>query len=105
MTGLVGTGLVLLELTNAGELDATNGPFTFTIPVPSGFPYNVMVGTQPTNPNQVCSVTNGSGTIGDADITNVAVDCVTLPTNGALDPSFGSGGQVTSPGAGASGLA
>ena len=103
VTGLVGTGLVLR---NAGlDLSPGNGAFTFPQPLPSGIPYSVTVVTQPMNPNQVCSVTNGSGTISDADVTNVAVDCVTSPTNGALDPGFGSGGKVTGLLAGASAMA
>lgn len=40
-------------------------------------------------------MTNGSGTVIDGNITNVAVDCVTPAGNGALDAGFGSGGKVT----------
>ena len=32
--------------------------------------------TQPTNPVQVCTVANASGTIEDANVTNVEVHCV-----------------------------
>ena len=52
-------------------------PFTFTFPrLVSGNPYEVRVKTQPTNPVQVCTVTNASGTIEDANVTNVEVLCV-----------------------------
>jgi uncharacterized delta-60 repeat protein len=65
--------------------------------LPVGFTYNVSVGTQPGNPSQICTVTNGTGTMANANITNVAVDCVTPPANGALDPGFGSAGKVNTP--------
>ena len=42
----------------------------------SGNPYQVRVKTQPTNPVQVCTITNASGTIEDANVTNVEVRCV-----------------------------
>jgi hypothetical protein len=84
VTGLVGAGLVL-ELAAEGPpgTPATttlrrsgNGPFTFTFPrLVSGNPYEVRVKTQPTNPVQVCTVANASGTIEDANVTNVEVRC------------------------------
>ena len=40
-----------------------------------GLPYDVKVATQPSNPDQVCTVTHGAGTVGRADVTDVAVDC------------------------------
>ncbi len=57
-------------------------------------PYLVRVKTQPVNPNQVCVVTRGAGVVDNANITNVAVDCVTPPPSGGLDPGFG-GGKVS----------
>jgi len=42
----------------------------------SGNPYQVRVTKQPANPPQVYAITNASGTIEDANITNVQVDCV-----------------------------
>jgi hypothetical protein len=85
VTGLVGAGLEL-ELSTEGPpgTPATttlrrsgNGPFTFSFPqLVSGNPYEVRVKTQPTNPVQVCTVTNASGTIEDTNATNVEVHCV-----------------------------
>ena len=85
VTGLVGVGLVL-ELAAEGPpgTPATtplrlfgNGPFTFTFPtLVSGNPYEVRVKTTPANPVQACTVNNASGTIEDANITNVEVQCV-----------------------------
>jgi 6-phosphogluconolactonase (cycloisomerase 2 family) len=73
VTGLTGTGLVLLD--NGGDnLSVTqNGPFTFATSVAAGAAYAVTVGTQPSG--QTCTVTNGSATAGSANITNVAVAC------------------------------
>lgn len=52
---------------------SANGSFSFTGMLPSGSNYNVTVATQP--PELTCTVTNGSGTVPDADVTNVAVVC------------------------------
>ena len=38
-------------------------------------PYSVTVKSQPTAPSETCSVTNGSGVMGDSAITNVSVTC------------------------------
>jgi hypothetical protein len=86
VTGLAGTGLVLVN--NGGDdLAVTStGGFRFATPVPAGSAYNVTVRSQPSAPTQVCSVTNGSGTI-TAGVLNIVVDCVTS--------SFAVGGTVT----------
>ena len=56
---------------------AGNGAFTFLFPrLVSGNTYEVRVKTQPTNPPQVCTVANGAGTIGSANVTDVTVTCV-----------------------------
>jgi uncharacterized delta-60 repeat protein len=95
VTGLAGTGLVLLQAVDGSELSPTNGPFVFSGALVTGLPYEVRVATQPVNPLQVCSVANGTGTIGTANVTDVVVDCATPLPNGALDPSFGIDGRVT----------
>jgi 6-phosphogluconolactonase (cycloisomerase 2 family) len=78
VSGLSGTGLVLQD--NGGDnLTVTaNGAFTFATKVNSGGAYAVTVLTQPTNPAQTCTVTNGSGTA-SANVTNVTVACTTNP--------------------------
>ncbi|WP_058533414.1 DUF1566 domain-containing protein [Legionella saoudiensis] len=77
VSGLQGT-LVLQN--NGTELITlnTNGPFTFPTPVLQDSPYSVTIYSQPAN--QVCTVTNGSGTMGTANVTNVQVNCVTNTT-------------------------
>ncbi len=68
-----GKSVTLLD--NGGDsLKLTaNGTFVFATPLASGATYNVTVGTQPTG--ETCTVTNGSGTVGSANVTNVAVAC------------------------------
>lgn len=75
--GLIGTGLVL-DNNHGPFLEIFgNGPFTFTdLPLPSGSPYSVNVFNRPRNPSQDCTVSNGSGTFTDHDVTDVLVSCV-----------------------------
>ena len=74
VSGLVGS--LVLQDNNGGNLTVSaNGTFTFTTNVASGSPYRVTVLTQPAS--QGCSVTNGTGTIGTADVSNVNVTCST----------------------------
>ncbi|MGH8474815.1 MAG: choice-of-anchor D domain-containing protein [Methylococcales bacterium] len=75
VSGLSGSGLVLQN--NAGEVlpIASNGTFTFAIALTDGSAYNVTVHTQPGNPNQSCTVGNGSGNLFGANVTNITVTC------------------------------
>ena len=54
---------------------SANGSFTFAGARASGSAYAVTVTAQPTGPSEVCTVANGSGTVGGANVTNVAVTC------------------------------
>lgn len=78
VSGLAGTGLVLQNNGGDNLPISANGPFTFPTALGNGSPYNVTVFTQPTGPAQTCTVTNGSGTISGANVTNVQVTCVTV---------------------------
>jgi uncharacterized delta-60 repeat protein len=100
VTGLTGGGLKLRQNSTGEDLAAGNGTFAFLQRLSGGIAYDVTVSAQPSNPSQVCSVANGSGTITNFDITNVAVTCTTPPPNTALDTSFGSGGKVATPATG-----
>src|SRR6266571_1475302 len=74
-SGLSGT--VVLQNNGGDNLAVSaNGTFTFSTAIAGGTAYSVTVLTQPTNPSQSCTVTNGSGTVGSANVTNVAVSCV-----------------------------
>jgi hypothetical protein len=76
ISGLTADGLQLTNGTDGGTVvaakDATS--FTFAAPVVYGNTYGVTVLKQPTG--LFCSVTNGAGTMGDATVTNIAVNCV-----------------------------
>jgi hypothetical protein len=77
ITGFDANGLGLVLQNNAGN-DLTisaNGNFNFSTQLSSGAAYAVTVKTQPNvGPFQVCSVTNGTGAVGNA-AANVAVAC------------------------------
>jgi len=96
VTGLVGTGLTLQDHHFDTLTPEDDGPFTFRLPTQSGSPYEVTITAQPSNPVQVCSVSNGSGTVGNGNVTNVEVRCGLPPPPGGLDPGFGGGtGKVS----------
>lgn len=77
VSGLSGTVVLQNNGSDANTI-TTNGPFTFSTPVAEGSPYNVTVQTQPAG--QTCNVTNGSGTMGGSNITNVNVSCAANAT-------------------------
>src|SRR5690606_41217866 len=75
--GLLGSGLVL-QLNGAGATSVVrNGSFLFPDGLASGASYAVAVATQPSNPAQTCTVSNGAGVVGAEDVVNVAVVCST----------------------------
>ena len=77
VSGLVGTGLVLSLNAGAQTLPiAANGSFTFPLPLNNGATYAVTVSAQPINPTEVCTVTNGSGTVSGANVVTVGVSCI-----------------------------
>jgi 6-phosphogluconolactonase (cycloisomerase 2 family) len=78
IAGLTGSGLVLQDNGKDNLTVAANATsFTFATSIASGGAYAVTVATQPTNPAQVCTVSNGSGTVSSANVTNVGVTCTT----------------------------
>ena len=98
VSGLAGSGLVIKDQISGGTAAPTSdGAFTLSSPTPilDGFAYRVFVATQPTSPDQSCTVTNGNGTVTGANVTNITVNCVSAVPSGSLDPTFGDGGRVT----------
>lgn len=84
------TGTVTLQ-NNGGDNLAINadGAFTFATPVADGGTYNTTVLTQPSL--QTCVVSNGSGTMGGSNVTNVDVSCsASTPSITGVTPSSGS---------------
>jgi len=80
----VGSGLALQNNGGNNLTVSANGTFTFTTALATGAAYSVTVLTQPSNPTQVCTVTNGTGTVASAAITNVAVNCLTTTTSATV---------------------
>ena len=72
VSGLLGT-VVLQD--NAGDnlSVSANGAFAFATALAYTASYSVTVFTQPVG--QVCSVANGTGTVGRATVTNIAITC------------------------------
>src|SRR6185437_3598603 len=85
ISGLTTSGLVL-EDNGADDLSLSAGAtaFTFAKPLVPTSTYQITVKVQPTG--EVCSVTNGSGTIATANIVSVVVTCA---------PSYIIGGTVS----------
>lgn len=98
VTGLAGSGLVLALNGNEESLPiAADGSFAFATAIAQGDEFAVTVGTQPSQPVQGCAVINGSGTVGDSDITNVVVNCgaaVTYTVGGTVG-GLAPGGSVS----------
>jgi hypothetical protein len=76
VTGLAGTGLVLQNNGGNNLAISSNGAFTFRTLLRSGETYAVTVLTQPANPAQTCTVSNGSGKVTSMKISDVTVNCV-----------------------------
>lgn len=92
--GLAGTGLVL-ALDGAGVLAiATDGAFVFATLLADGAAYAVTVQEQP--PGETCLITNASGFIAGADVTDVTVDCTTA-VSWTVTPSVAAGAGSISP--------
>ena len=78
INGLAGNGLALQI--NGGET-VTSAAGTTSYQFPTTLPWNthyeIAIAAQPTQPWQTCAVANGSGDVGDADVTDVDVSCTT----------------------------
>jgi len=85
ISGLGANGLVLANNGSSVTVNSGATQFTFPTPIATGTPYAVTVQTAPAG--YTCSVANGSGTMGTADISNVVVTCSTQ--------SFSVGGTIS----------
>ena len=74
LTGLEGDR-VLVSLNDVEFTLTTNQSFTFDLKIIDGASYSVIVVTQPSNPIQLCTVTNGSGTISGTSVNNIEITC------------------------------
>lgn len=83
VTGLTSEGLELINGSTSGKIavtlaslattNAANGPSFAFVEIPVGQTYGVTILSQPRT--QTCTVMNGAGTMTDADVTNVVIDC------------------------------
>ena len=88
VSGLLGSGLVLQINGGATLPMSANGLFVFTGGLPSGATYAITIATSPSNPTQICTVTNGSGTVGSANVTDVVVTCAAPITDRIFADGF-----------------
>ena len=93
LSGLLSGGSVVLQINGSHDQTlAADGNFVFPA-LADGTAYTVTVATQPTG--QTCTVSNASGTLAGANISNVGVTCTanTYTVGGTLTGLF-SGGSV-----------
>lgn len=75
LDGLSG-GSLTLQLNGGNDLVlSANGSFQFANALDYEATYIVTVASQPDDPSQTCTLTNASGSLPDADVTNVEVHC------------------------------
>src|SRR6266550_1018590 len=76
VTGLAKAGSGIVLQNNGGDSLSVRANGTFTMPtlVSAGSLYKITILTQPSGPNQTCTVTNGMGTA-NANVTNVQIIC------------------------------
>ena len=87
VSGLSGTVSLVDNGGNSLSI-SRNGAFTFSTAIDQGSTYDVTVATQPLT--ETCTVSNGAGTVGTSNVTNVAVDCKgTVPTASSISPASG----------------
>jgi 6-phosphogluconolactonase (cycloisomerase 2 family) len=78
VSGLTGSGLTLENGAGGASIPiSTNGAGETYVTLPSGSTYNIMVKTQPHTPSQTCVVSNPTGPVVNAAVTNVNVACTT----------------------------
>jgi 6-phosphogluconolactonase len=75
VSGLTGTGLVLAN--NDGNSLPINrdGTFVFAAPIASGSTYKVTIPAEPSGAPENCTVGNARGTVTNANVTSVTVNC------------------------------
>jgi hypothetical protein len=76
ISGLTESGLVLANGSDTLDVAANAALFTMPTGVASGATYDVTVQTQPAS--QICTPSNASNTVGTSNVTNVALNCVTI---------------------------
>jgi hypothetical protein len=73
ISGLTSEGLILVNGADTATPNAGDTSFTFPTAVPAGTSYAVTVQLQPDAVN--CTVSGGTGVVGSANVTDVAITC------------------------------
>jgi hypothetical protein len=91
ISGLMSQGLILLNGTDTATPNPGDTSFTFPTAVVAGTSYDVSVQLQPDT--DTCTVTGGSGVVGSANVTDVAVTCASaaFTVGGTISGLTGSG--------------
>jgi len=78
ITGLSESGSLIIQNNSTDDLRITkNGTFSFSTSLNDTEKYSVTILSQPANPNQVCSITNETGTLASENIINIDITCIT----------------------------
>lgn len=81
VSGLSNSASLTLQNRGADDLViSANGDFIFPTRITNGADYGVTVSSYPAG--QACTVTNGSGTVAHANVSNIAINCVAGGTIG-----------------------
>ena len=74
------SGSLTIQNNSMDTLTVTaNGAFAFPTPLPGGSAYSITIQTQPALPNQVCTITpgSGSGSVGTSNVSTIIISCIT----------------------------
>jgi hypothetical protein len=93
VAGLTGSGLTLSYNGGTAVAVSRNGAFTSATSVTIGTAYSVTIVGQPTNPAQICAVSNGSGAMATANVSSISVSC---PQSIGTRAYVATGGSITS---------
>lgn len=89
VSGLNGDSIIIQ---NNGADDTTiteNGEYTLLAAYSDQSSYEISISKQPEDPNQNCSISGNSGTIDNADVVTVDIDCINIyPVSGQLYDLF-----------------
>lgn len=103
VSGLNNAGLTLVNGNNTLDISANSSSFTFKDRVTNGTPYQLAIVRQPYGFTDACTLSNASGTVGNADIQDIGVSC--HPAQAMISPFAGQeavGGIMTGTGIGTS---
>jgi sugar lactone lactonase YvrE len=93
VTGLApGASVGLSDGAGNGATANANGPYVLATALNEGAAYTVTVNQQPTG--QQCALSNATGSVGTADVTNINVTCTDLPTLGGSLSGLAGGATV-----------